>query len=60
MNGISIGWKKVAKGIPHARSSSNDRDPTIQEIRTLLEYPDRRLKPIIFTMISSRELITTF
>jgi hypothetical protein len=53
MNDISIGWKKVAKGIPRARNASSDRAPTIQEIRALLEYPDRRLKPLIFVMISS-------
>jgi len=32
---------------------SDDRAPTIDEIRRLLDYPDRRLKPIVYTMISS-------
>ena len=27
--------------------------PTIDEIRKIIDYPDRRMKPIIFTMASS-------
>jgi len=53
MNDIQLAWKKIAKGIPRARSASNDRSPTIDEIRAVLNYPDRRIKPIILTMISS-------
>jgi len=50
---ISIPWKKITRGLPRGRQSSTDRAPTIDEIRKLLDYPDRRIKPIIFTMISS-------
>ncbi len=32
---------------------ANDRAPTIQEIQKLVEYPDRRIKPIVCTMVSS-------
>jgi integrase len=31
----------------------NDRAPAIDEIRTLIDYPDRRIKPIVYTMVSS-------
>ncbi len=53
MSDISIPWKKITRGLPNARQSANDRAPTIDEIRKLLEYPDRRIKPIVYTMISS-------
>jgi hypothetical protein len=48
-----INWKKVGRGMPRARKFALDRIPTIEEIRKLCEFPDRRIKPIIYTMISS-------
>lgn len=53
MNDITLNWIKITKGLPRVKYYSNDRAPTIKEIRTLLDYPDRRLKPIVYTMISS-------
>lgn len=50
---IDITWKKISRGLPRARNYSDDRIPTLEEIRTLLEYPDRRLKAIIYTLASS-------
>jgi integrase len=50
---IDIPWKKITRGLPKGRQSANDRAPTIQEIRKLIEYPDRRIKPIVYIMISS-------
>jgi integrase len=50
---IPISWKKISRGLPRARNYSDDRIPTIDEIRTLLSYPDRRLKGLIYTMSSS-------
>ncbi len=50
---ISIPWKKITRGLPNARQSANDRAPTIEEIKKLLEYPDRRIKPIVYTMVCS-------
>jgi hypothetical protein len=54
MNDVStVNWKKIRRGIPRGRQASNDRAPTIEEIQKLVEYPDRRIKPIVYTMISS-------
>jgi hypothetical protein len=50
---IGIPWKRITRGLPKGRQSANDRAPTIQEIRKLIEYPDRRIKPIVYIMISS-------
>jgi hypothetical protein len=52
-NDISATWKKITKIIPTGRRDADDRVPTGEEIQRLIVYPDRRLKPIIFTMISS-------
>ena len=55
MNDVSasINWKKISRGLPRGKQAANDRAPTKEEIQKLLEYPDRRIKPIVHTMISS-------
>jgi hypothetical protein len=55
MNDIqtSSWWNKVTRGLPSGRKWANDRAPTIDEIRTLVQYPDRRIKPIVYVAISS-------
>jgi FtsZ-binding cell division protein ZapB len=50
---ISVPWKKITRGLPRPRGVANDRAPSIDEIRQLVQYPDRRIKPIIYTMASS-------
>jgi hypothetical protein len=50
---LDIQWKKVTRGLPRARQSSNDRAPTMEEIRKIVDYPDRRIKPIVYIMVSS-------
>jgi hypothetical protein len=50
---LTIPWKKITRGLPRGRQASTDRAPTIEEIRKMLEYSDRRIKAIIFTMVSS-------
>jgi hypothetical protein len=53
MSDIPIPWKKITRGLPKIRRYAYDRAPTIDEIQQLCEYPDRRIKPIVYTMISS-------
>jgi hypothetical protein len=49
-----INWKRISRVLPRAKNySSSDRIPTIEEIRKLVEYPDRRIKPIVYVMCSS-------
>ena len=47
-----INWKKITRGLPSRREIGNDRAPTIQEIQKIIEYPDRRIKPLILCMVS--------
>ncbi len=53
MNDFELSWKKIARGLPRGRRHAADRAPTLIEIQKLAEYPDRRIKAIIFTMCSS-------
>jgi hypothetical protein len=50
---IVIPWKKITRGLPKGRMYAEDRAPTLEEIHKIIEYPDRRIKPIIYTMASS-------
>jgi hypothetical protein len=50
---IAILWKNITRGLPKGKRYADDRAPTIEEIRKIIEYPDRRIKPIIYTMASS-------
>ena len=49
----SIPWKRILKAMPKVKLYSNDRAPTLDEIRKLVEFPDRRIKPIVYVMCSS-------
>ena len=53
MNDINLNGVKITKGLPKVRYYSDDRAPTLEETRNLIEYPDRRIKSIIYAMISS-------
>jgi hypothetical protein len=50
---IELSWKKITNTIPIGRRFANDRAPTHEEISRLIEYPDRRIKPIVLTTCSS-------
>lgn len=47
MSDIHIQWKKITRGLPKGKKYAADRAPTIEEIRKIAEYPDRRIKPIV-------------
>lgn len=53
MSDIEVPWKKITRGLPRPREAANDRAPTVEEIQKLVEYPDRRIKAIVYTMCSS-------
>lgn len=44
MNDIAVSWKKITRGLPKARRFADDRAPTLDEIRRIVEYPDGELK----------------
>ena len=48
MNDIQIPWKRITRGLPKGRKHANDRCPTIEEITRIVEYPDRRIKALLF------------
>ncbi len=50
---MSINWKRISRGLPRGKQAANDRAPTREEIQKLIDYPDRRIKPIVLTMTSS-------
>jgi integrase len=53
MADILIQWKKITRGLPRGKKYADDRIPTLDEIKRLVEYPDRRIKAIVYTMASS-------
>ncbi|MBM3897190.1 MAG: hypothetical protein FJ358_01495 [Thaumarchaeota archaeon] len=53
MTDISLNWTKMTKGMPRGRSYGRDRAPEKEELRKLMNYPDRRIKPIVLLMSSS-------
>jgi hypothetical protein len=53
MADLQIPWPKIAGGLPRAKRFADDRAPTQQEIRRIIEYPHRRLKPVVYLMAST-------
>ncbi|HXX96540.1 MAG TPA: hypothetical protein VEL11_05430, partial [Candidatus Bathyarchaeia archaeon] len=50
---IELSWKKISMILPTGNKSANDRAPTVEEIRTVIEYPDRRIKPLVLVTCAS-------
>ena len=50
---IIIQWKKITRVLPRGKRYADDRAPTLDEMHKIIEYPDRRIKPIVYTMASS-------
>jgi integrase len=53
MADVFISWKKITRGLSRVKRYADDRIPTVEEIRKLVEYPDRRIKAIVYIMASS-------
>ena len=52
-NILNINWKLIYRGLPNSVQAADDRIPTIEEVIKLLEFPDRRIKPVVLLMLSS-------
>jgi hypothetical protein len=42
-NNSSINWKIIYRGLPHVKQHSEDRIPTVEEIKRLIGFEDRRI-----------------
>jgi hypothetical protein len=40
-NDVILSWKKITRGLPKGREAANDRAPTIDEIKKLVERQNR-------------------
>jgi hypothetical protein len=49
----SLNWRKIRRGLPLRKDAADDRPPSKEEIKRLVEYPDRRIKVIVYIMLSS-------
>jgi len=45
--------RHIARYLPKVKQYSNDRIPRLDEIRKLIQYPDRRIKLIILLSVST-------
>jgi hypothetical protein len=49
---IIIPWKKITRGLPRGKRYADDRAATREKIYKIIEYSDRRIKPIVYTIPS--------
>ena len=52
-NDLMLNFTKISRRIPKGKNYADDRIPSIEEIKSLLEYSDRRLKVAVLIMLSS-------
>ena len=50
---VELSWKKISGIIPQGHRFANDRAPTHEEVGKVIEYPDRRIKPIVLVTCAS-------
>jgi len=50
---ILLSWDKITMMLPEGRRFANDRAPTHEEIGKVIDYPDRRIKPLVLVTCSS-------
>jgi hypothetical protein len=50
---ITLSWDMITMTIPTGRRFANDRAPTKEEVEKIIEYPDRRIGPIVLVSCSS-------
>jgi hypothetical protein len=43
----------ISRSLPKVKQHANDRIPKVEEIKKLIEYPDRRIKPIVLLSVST-------
>jgi hypothetical protein len=48
-----IDWEQISKSLPTPKTYSNDRVPTGEEIKKIVNFPDRRIKALVYVMCSS-------
>ena len=55
MNDVESGinWAKISKMIPHAKKTGNDRAPSVEEIRRMVDLADLRTKCVILICATS-------
>ncbi|HEY4700045.1 MAG TPA: hypothetical protein VIH27_06740, partial [Nitrososphaerales archaeon] len=60
INDINLNWKNITRRFPKGRQYGKDRAPSLEEIRSILKYPDSRIKPVILLLLSSGMRIGAF
>jgi hypothetical protein len=53
MNRITLSWKILRRGVPTGNRAADDRAPNLKELQRLVEYPDPRIKALVYTMAFS-------
>ncbi|MGC1927392.1 MAG: hypothetical protein WA667_00330, partial [Candidatus Nitrosopolaris sp.] len=53
MNRINISWDIISHSLPRVKQHANDRIPKVEEIKKIIYYPDRRIKPIVLLSVST-------